>query len=94
MLARAFIHGRAHLNMRNDQPINARASVDELRAALGHPLPQVGMPAAQIIDELVRDVAGGLYSMSTGRFFGWVNGGALRYTCRGSVGSVKTDTGL
>lgn len=77
VLTRAMAHARAHLNTRNDQPIGARASIETLRKQLDHPLAQKGLPPVQVIDDLVRDVAGGLHSMNTGRFFGWVNGGTL-----------------
>lgn len=35
------------------------------------------MPAAQVIDELAADTAGGIHGSAGGRFFGWVIGGAL-----------------
>jgi len=77
VLARTHHHARAHLQTRNDQPIGARATAAELRARLHRPLAGQGIAPQQVIDDLVADVAGGIHSMNTGRFFGWVNGGTL-----------------
>jgi glutamate/tyrosine decarboxylase-like PLP-dependent enzyme len=35
------------------------------------------VPAEQVIDDLVRDAGGGIMASGSGRFFGWVIGGAL-----------------
>ena len=77
VLHRAQSHALAHLAVRNDQPIGASATAMELRARLGRPLTAEGTPACQVIDDLVADVAGGLHGTNTGRFYGWVIGGAL-----------------
>ncbi|GAB3923885.1 aminotransferase class V-fold PLP-dependent enzyme [Kribbella albertanoniae] len=44
---------------------------------MGRGLPEVGMTAEDVIDELVRDVDGGLLGSAGGRFFGWVIGGGV-----------------
>ena len=77
VLERAQTHALAHLAARNDGPIGAPATAAELRGRLGRPLTAAGTPACQVIDDLVADVAGGLHGTNTGRFFGWVIGGAL-----------------
>src|SRR5262249_54698609 len=59
------------------RPIAATASIAELRRRLGKPVPQTGMAAEAVIEELVRDTDGGLLGSGSGRFFGWVIGGAL-----------------
>src|SRR5204862_2550422 len=41
------------------------------------PLPEDGMAADGVIDELVRDAESGILDSGSGRFFGWVIGGAL-----------------
>ncbi|HXP73070.1 MAG TPA: aminotransferase class V-fold PLP-dependent enzyme, partial [Stellaceae bacterium] len=41
------------------------------------PLPEDGMAAEVVIDELVRDTEGGILGSGSGRFFGWVIGGTL-----------------
>jgi glutamate/tyrosine decarboxylase-like PLP-dependent enzyme len=48
-----------------------------LRSRLRRELPQHSLPAAQVIDELVADVEGGILGSAGGRFFGWVIGGSL-----------------
>jgi glutamate/tyrosine decarboxylase-like PLP-dependent enzyme len=58
-------------------PVGATRTLSELRRALTKPLREQGMPAEQVIEELARDTQGGLHGMASGRFFGWVVGGAL-----------------
>jgi len=73
----AASHAAAYLVSLGNRSIAATASVDELRRRLGKPLPEVGMAAEAVIDELVRDAEGGILGSGSGRFFGWVIGGAL-----------------
>ena len=68
--ARAF---RASLPGR---PVGATASLAELRAALGHPLPERGLPAVEVIRDLVRDADPGLVAEPGPRYFGFVIGGS------------------
>ncbi|HET7266344.1 MAG TPA: aminotransferase class V-fold PLP-dependent enzyme [bacterium] len=49
----------------------------ELRGRLARPLARWGVPAEDVINDLVRDADGGLVGSTTGRFFGWVIGGTL-----------------
>lgn len=58
-------------------PVGATTSLAELRQRLARRLPDGGIEAAQVIDELVADVAGGILGSAGGRFFGWVIGGTL-----------------
>jgi hypothetical protein len=55
----------------------ASATLDELRARLARPLTEQGSDAVTVIDELVRDAAGGILGSAGGRFFGWVIGGSV-----------------
>jgi len=57
--------------------IGATVDADELRRRLGGPLPTTPTDPVAVIDELVRDVEGGLIGSTGGRFFGFVIGGAL-----------------
>ncbi len=66
-----FIDG---LEERRVQP---QASIEELRAALGGPLPARGADAAAVIAELIERAEPGIMAMPSGRFFGFVIGGAL-----------------
>ena len=59
------------------RPIAATASVAELQRRLRKPLPNTGMAAEAVSEELVRDTEGGILGSASGRFFGWVIGGTL-----------------
>jgi glutamate/tyrosine decarboxylase-like PLP-dependent enzyme len=61
----------------DERPIRAEASVEELRAALGGPLPEAGREPAQVIAELIAGAEPGVVAMPSGRYFGFVIGGAL-----------------
>jgi aromatic-L-amino-acid decarboxylase len=76
-LERAFGHALAHLRTLDSRPVAATATVAELRRALGRPFPESGMPAAQVVDDLVADASLGLTGSQSGRFFAWVIGGGL-----------------
>jgi aromatic-L-amino-acid decarboxylase len=71
------MHALAHLETLDASPVASRASLAQLRKAFGRPLPERGVPATQVIDDLVADVAGGLLGSQSGRFFAWVIGGGL-----------------
>jgi hypothetical protein len=46
-----------------------------LRAALDHGLPEVGLDAAEVVRDLVRDLGPYVTAHASGRFFGFVIGG-------------------
>ena len=50
---------------------------EELRAALGGPLPEHGIGARQVLTELAGAADPGIVAMGSGRYFGFVCGGAL-----------------
>jgi len=77
LLARAAAHASAFLDGIDERPVAALATSDELRARLARPLDVAGVPAEEVLDDLVRDVEGGLLGSTGPRFFGWVIGGAL-----------------
>src|SRR5262245_33887938 len=77
VLAAAANHAARYLEEMSSRPIAATASFAELRRRLGKALPETGVDAATVIDELVRDTDGGLIGSTNGRFFGWVIGGTL-----------------
>src|SRR4051812_16997045 len=77
VLDRAAAHATAFLDSLPSRPIAATATIAELQGRLGKPLPEAGLPAEAVIDELVRDCEGGLMGSGSGRFFGWVIGGTL-----------------
>ena len=61
----------------DDRRITPSATLDELRAQLGGPLPQDGLDPRVVIASLVEGVEGGIVGIPSGRFFGFVIGGAL-----------------
>jgi len=76
-LALALKNSLDHLENLDTRPVTATASLEELRSRLGKRLAPEGLPAGQVVAELVRDVEGGLIGSSGGRFFAWVVGGSL-----------------
>jgi glutamate/tyrosine decarboxylase-like PLP-dependent enzyme len=75
-LERAFAHALAHLEALERAPVAAPATLAELRGRLARPLPDEGLDADRVIDELAADVAGGVVGCAGGRFFAWVVGGS------------------
>ena len=75
-LRAAFDAALHHLHHLDTCPVAATATLAELRQALSKPLTAGGIPAEQVVRELAKDVAGGLIGNSSGRFYGWVMGGA------------------
>ena len=73
----ALSHAVDYLDALDTAPVGATATLEELRARLARPLVQDGLDAAQVIDELVKDSAGGILGSAGGRFFGWVIGGSV-----------------
>ena len=66
-----------HLSALPERPAGARRGVGEVEAALGGPLPDAGVAPAQVVEELVAAVQGGLVASPGPRYFGFVTGGAL-----------------
>ncbi len=64
-----------YLESLDQRPVAAECS--GLRERLSLPLSDEGLPAEQVVAELVRDAEPGIVASSGGRFFGWVIGGAL-----------------
>jgi glutamate/tyrosine decarboxylase-like PLP-dependent enzyme len=61
----------------DERPVREEASLEELTAALGGPLPQSGMDAPAVVASLVDAAGPGLVASPSGRWFGFVLGGAL-----------------
>ncbi len=77
VLERALAHALTYLGNLEHTPVAGPATLPELRARLARPLRDDGIEAAQVVDELVADVAGGVLGSAGGRFFGWVIGGSV-----------------
>ncbi|MGH7126626.1 MAG: hypothetical protein ACREFI_19770, partial [Stellaceae bacterium] len=73
----AATHAATYMDNLGRRPIVAAAGLTDLRRRLGKPLPEQGLPDDAVIEELVRDTEGGILGSGSGRFFGWVIGGAL-----------------
>jgi glutamate/tyrosine decarboxylase-like PLP-dependent enzyme len=73
----AYAHSISHLEHLDDTSVAATSDAESLRARIARSFSDEGMPADKVIEELVRDVEGGLLGSAGGRFFGWVIGGVL-----------------
>ncbi len=73
----AVNHAVSHLEGLQQESVAAIADAATLRARLAKSLNDAGIPSEIVIDELARDVSGGLLGSAGGRFFGWVIGGVL-----------------
>jgi glutamate/tyrosine decarboxylase-like PLP-dependent enzyme len=73
----AATHAANYLETLPHRPVASKITLEELRLRLVRPLPETGMAPDKVIDELVRDIDDGILRSSSGRFFGWVIGGAL-----------------
>src|SRR6185295_1969288 len=73
----AVRHAVSHLEQLDEASVGATADVSTLRTQLVKSLNDDGLPAELVIDDLARDVEGGLIGSAGGRFFGWVIGGVL-----------------
>src|SRR5581483_9462162 len=77
LLQQTLSHALEYLEHLEEAPVEATASLAELRQRLQQPLLDKGMKATQVIDELVAATSGGIVGSTGGRFFGWVIGGSL-----------------
>ena len=65
------------LDSLDERPVFPQVSVDELRSTLRVPLPDEPMDPRQVVEELAAAAEPGLVAMPSGRYFGFVIGGAL-----------------
>jgi glutamate/tyrosine decarboxylase-like PLP-dependent enzyme len=73
----AYTHAISHLENLDQTSVAATCDAETLRARVARPLPLEGIPADEVVEELVRSVDGGLIGTAGGRFFGWVIGGVV-----------------
>jgi glutamate/tyrosine decarboxylase-like PLP-dependent enzyme len=74
-----------------ERPVAAPAGLDELRAALGGPLPSGPTPPVQVLDELVAGAVPGLVATAGPRYFGFVIGGSLHAAAAADVVTTGWD---
>lgn len=77
LFARAAAVAADYRRSVGDLPVAAPATLDELRAAFAVALTDTGLPADQVLDELVATATPGLVHTAGGRFFGFVIGGSF-----------------
>jgi glutamate/tyrosine decarboxylase-like PLP-dependent enzyme len=65
------------LDSLDDRPVFPRVSADELRRALGGPLPEEPTDPGEVIERLAAAAEPGIVAMPSGRYFGFVIGGGL-----------------
>ena len=75
-LGEAFERARAYLGGLPERAVGPTATADELRAALGGPLPDKPSDPREVVAALADAVEGGLLPSGSGRFYGFVFGGA------------------
>jgi glutamate/tyrosine decarboxylase-like PLP-dependent enzyme len=76
LLGEAFDRALMYLEGLADRPVHSTASLAELRATLGGPLPEVSTDSREVIAALATAAEPGVLPSSSGRFFGFVVGGA------------------
>ncbi len=77
VLTRAHEHALAWLSSLPDRRIPATATVEHVAAALGGPLPDGPTDPVDVVEQLVAAATPGLAALDSGRFVGFVIGGAL-----------------
>ena len=77
LLARAQAHAGTFLDALPTRFVGARATRAEMLAAFGAPLPDLGEPAAGVVDLLARHAGRGASACASPRYFGFVIGGAM-----------------
>ncbi len=61
----------------DERPVWPSASVEELRQALGGPLPEEPIDPLTVVEELAAKADRGVVAIPGGRYFGFVIGGSL-----------------
>lgn len=77
LLERTQAHAAEFLDGLDARSVAATVDAPVLRRRLGLPLGDAGVPAEQVIDDLVTATKGGHLGSAGGRFFAWVIGSAL-----------------
>ena len=76
-LTEAFDRATRYLSGLPERPVGPRATLHDLRAVLGGPLPERPEDPSTVVRDLADAVEDGLLPTGSGRFFGFVFGGAL-----------------
>lgn len=76
LLAETAEVAASYLEGISDRPVGWSADVQELRSGLDGPLPELPVDPMQVVTKLAADAEPGLVSSPSGRYFGFVIGGA------------------
>lgn len=76
-LTHALETSLAYLDSLNDRPVGVKVTLEELRASLAKPLPEIGEEALRVVEELAAASDPGIVASSGGRFYAWVIGGSV-----------------
>ena len=77
VLEQSLKHATDFLSNLDEMAISADIPHQVLRDKLSYPLVEEGLSPEQVIDELAENVKDGILGSTSGRFFGWVIGGAF-----------------
>ncbi len=77
LLRRTADLAAGYLESLGDRPVFPAATPEELREALGGPVPEQPSDPARVVSELAAAAERGVVATGTGRYFGFVIGGAL-----------------
>ena len=75
-LETAHRHAKTWLDSLAERPVRPDLDVDGILARLAQELPDGGLDAASVVEELAEATAPGLMAMGSPRFYGFVIGGA------------------
>jgi len=76
LLEQTLAHAQRFLDSLPTRPVGATASLEEVRQAFDHPLPDNGIGSSRAIEELATRADPGLVASAGPRFFGFVIGGS------------------
>ncbi|MGF1646882.1 MAG: pyridoxal phosphate-dependent decarboxylase family protein [Kineosporiaceae bacterium] len=91
LVRRAAEHAADYLASLPERPVVATATADEVAARLGGPLPEDGEPAPAVLERLLTEADAGITASGSGRFFGFVVGGALPVGVAADVAAAAWD---
>jgi glutamate/tyrosine decarboxylase-like PLP-dependent enzyme len=77
LLARTAAHMADYRAAAADAPVFPAVDLDDVRAAIGGPVPEDPTPASAVIDQLIAGVEPAVVATTGPRYFGFVVGGAL-----------------
>jgi glutamate/tyrosine decarboxylase-like PLP-dependent enzyme len=77
LLLRTAARAADYLGTLGTRPVRERAGVEELRATLGGPLPEGPTDPLEVVEALADAAEPGVVGTASGRYFGFVIGGAL-----------------